>query len=696
MRARDVFQQEVVVKEVRAKVALAFVALLAGAAGSAQAQRDTTEVIEMEPVEVVAATPFDVASASAPFAVSQRLRTGAELSSRPSLSLEALARTIPGLSVNSREHYALGNRVTMRGLGWRAQFGIRGVQILLDGIPLTTAGGQAFTYVVDPSFVRRTDVIRGPASVFWGNAAGGVVAFSARPPEDAARVRARQVVGSYGLSKTDLQVTPDPGPHAFSAYGSYLSQDGYRAHSDTRLGRVGATGDVSLGEGRGVRLSAAYVNLPQAQSPGSLPRGLVSGDRRQARDSFVENEAGKVQEQGQLGLTYYDDLGAWGRLKATGYGLFRGLENPLPFAYITFDRLAGGTRLTLEGTSGRLEWGAGLEGKWQRDDRIEYENAGGEPGDSVQTDQLETVANQGAFARAALRLRERWRISAGARYDRLRFSVDDRLPGDDDGARTFQQVSPSVGVSYQLPAARLFAHFSTALEAPTTTELGNRPDAQGGFNPEVGPERVLGLEVGAQGTARGAGSALSYDAALFGMQVRDFLVPYRNEAGETFYRNAGRTRHAGLEAAVQAQFPQNLSLAASYTFLHAEFAEAQTGEGASLGGNRVPGVPRHLLGASLEWRPAGPVWLALEAERSGAYPVDNRNTASIDGYTILHARASHPGWSVAGLTVQPFVAVNNLLDARYIGSVVPNAFGGRYFEPAAGRHWQAGVSVQLE
>lgn len=665
--------------------------LLAGAASPAQAQQDTTEVVPLEPVEVVGAAPFEIAAETATFATSVRRRTAADLNSRPSISLDAITRTIPGLSVNSREHYALGNRVTMRGLGWRAQFGIRGVQILLDGIPLTTAGGQAFTYVVDPSFVRRVEVIRGPASVFWGNAAGGVLSFSTRPPEGTPRLRARQVVGSYGLSKTDLQFTPDLGEHDFSAYGSYLSQDGYRAHSDTRLGRLGATGDLSLGEDRGLRFAAAYVNLPQAQSPGSLPRDLVSEDPQQARDSFVENDAGKMQEQGQLGLTYYDALGGWGRLEATAYGLFRNLENPLPFAYITLDRLAGGTRLTLEGENAGLEWGVGLEGKFQRDDRIEYDNAGGEPGDSVQTDQLETVSNQAVFARAALPLGERGRISAGARYDRLRFSANDRLPGDDDGERTFQSVSPSVGVSYQFDATRLFAHFSTALEAPTTTELGNRPDAQGGFNPEVGPERVLGGEIGAQGAAGG----LSYDAALFGMQVRDFLVPYRNAAGETFYRNAGRTRHAGLEAALQGQLPRALSLAASYTFLHAEFVNARTGDGTSLDGNRVPGVPRHLLGASLEWRP-DPVWFAVEFERTSAYPVDNRNTAEIDGYTVLGARVSHPGYEWRGLSVQPFVAVKNLFDARYIGSVVPNAFGGRYFEPAAGRHWRAGVAVQFE
>lgn len=673
-----------------------FLLSLLAAAPRAQAQDapdDTLTTYQLDPVEVSAA-PFDIAAETAPFAVSYRLRSEADLGSEPSLSLEQITRSVPGLSVNGREHYALGNRVTMRGLGWRAQFGIRGLQIVLDGIPLTTADGQAFTYIADPSFIRRAEVIRGPASVFWGNASGGVLALSTRP-EGAAphRVRARQVVGSYGLSKTDLQITPDLGRHAFSAYGSYLAQDGYRQHSDTQLGRAGFTSDVRLGDDNGLRVSGAYVNLPQADSPGSLSRDLLDADRRQARTSFVETEAGKTQEQGQLGATYYDDLGI-GRLKATAYGLFRDLDNPLPFAYITFDRLAGGTRLTLENDEGPLEWGVGLEGKLQRDDRIEFSNDGGQPGDEVQTDQLETVYNQGVFARAALPL-GRLNLSAGVRYDRLRFDVDDRAASDQSGQRTFRAFSPSVGLAYALPAGgRVYANFSTALEAPTTTELGNRPDGQGGFNPDIGPEHVYGLEAGARGLL--AEGRLSYDVALFGLQVRDFLVPFQNDSDETFFRNAGRTRHLGAETALEWTLRPDLLLAASYTYIDAAFTEAQSSDGAALDGNRIPGVAEHLVGGRLQWRP-DPLWITLAYEGRSAFFVDDANTAEADGYAVFDLRLSSPARAVgAGFSLQPFVAVNNAFDAEYIGSVVPNAFGGTYYEPSAGRHWQAGLTVQFD
>jgi iron complex outermembrane receptor protein len=121
--------------------------------------------VEMAPVEVTA-TPFRVANEAASFSASVRTRTDQDLNSTPSLSLEQITTGLPGLSVQSRTHFALGDRITIRGFGWRAQFGVRGIQMILDDVPLTMADGQSVVHIIDPSFVRSLEVIRGPASTF--------------------------------------------------------------------------------------------------------------------------------------------------------------------------------------------------------------------------------------------------------------------------------------------------------------------------------------------------------------------------------------------------------------------------------------------------------------------------------------------------------------------------------------------------
>ena len=695
IRAMRRLRGSVLFDEADACLPLFLLFLLAAVPGAAQAQQPPLDssVVALAPLEVTA-TPFSVTSSTAPFSVSTLRRSDAELNGNPALTLDRLTYTIPGLQVSSREHYALGDRITVRGLGWRAQFGVRGLQILMDGIPLTAADGQSILNIIDPSFVREIEVIRGPSSTFWGNSSGGVVALSTRPPAGAARARVRQTVGSFGLSKTDVQVNPALGRHQLSAYTSYLRQDGYRAHSGVRISRTGLTGHFDLGPGRALQVFGAYANMPDADNPGSLDKEAAAQNPGSARRFIVQQDVGKSSQQGQLGATYSDDVGL-GTLRATAYGVFRSLENPIPSDYIDLGRRAGGARLTLERDAGRLEWGGGLETKFQQDDRKEFSNVGGAP-DSLKIDQQESVYNQAAFGRVALSL-GRLRLSAGARYDWLRFAADDRLGRAVSGAsgrRTFQAFSPSLGVTYTLDAARLFANVSTALEAPATTELGNRPDGQGGFNPNVDPERTLGFEAGARGAQA---VRLSYDVAFFAQQVRGLLLPYELEDdGPTYFRNEGRAWHLGAEAALEWRLLPRVTLGASYTYVNASFTDARAQDGMRIDGNRVPGVPAHYGGGFAQWR-SGWLWATLEAEGTSTFFVDSKNTAQNEGYVVLSARLTRPGIALGGgAALQPFLAVRNLLDARYNGSIIVNAFGDRYYEPSAGRHWQFGLALQLE
>jgi len=665
----------------------------AQAPSDTSAARDTSALkqVQMTPVEVTSA-PFQIFGDRTSFSVSARTRADASLNSTPSLSLEEISSGLPGLSVQSRTHFALGDRITIRGLGWRAQFGVRGIQMTLDGIPLTVADGQSVVHLVDPSFIRSVEVIRGPASTFWGNASGGVLALSTRPNEPDHTVRFKQTTGSYGLSKTDVQVTPDVGPHSVSAYASYLTQDGFREHSDTRLFRAGMTGDLALGRDRGLRIVGAVQHMPRADSPGSLQQDAARNDPQQARQTILEFDVGKDVQQGQLGVTYYDETKI-GRLNATAYGILRDLENPIPFDYIDLNRKAGGLRFTLEDSGSRVDWGLGVEGKLQSDDRTEFDNDGGTPTD-VNLDQRETVDNAAVFGRVTVPF-GRLQIDAGLRYDRLHFEADDRL-GSDDGSQTFQKVSPSVGVSYRLGTARVFANVSTGLETPTTTELSNRPDGRGGFN-DLDAENILGVEGGV--TGHWIDGRLSYDLALFYQDVDDVLVPFQlRDFGPTFFRNEGAARHRGSEIAVEWQPVSRLSVRGSYTYTDAEFTDGtieSPNSATPLDGNKLPGVPAHKVDATVTIQTAfasGSVSVQSLSEQYG----DSENTTTNDGHRTVDFRVSHPGFSLSKNTsLIPFFGVNNAFDARY-NDVVVNAFGGRFFEPAAGRHYRVGASLQIE
>jgi iron complex outermembrane receptor protein len=612
-----------------------------------------------------------------------------ELALTPNTSLDDVLRPLPGLWVNDRHHFALGERISVRGVGYRSNFGVRGLQILYDGLPLTLPDGQAFLDVVEPAVVRRVELIRSPAATFWGNGSGGVLFLSSAPTPNTPSGRARVQGGSYGQWQGLLEGTGTSGDWRLHGYASGLRQDGFRDHSVGYRLRAGGTATRALGAHTTLRI-AARANAQDTENPSSLTLQQFREDPSQARPFFQQFNASKTSEQAQLGVTVDHAFGDGHTvLSGTAHYLHRSLDNPLPFGYIALTRNAGGARLTLRRTAGRIQGGVGADLGTQFDDRIEYTpTMDGTPGDSTTLNQLETVVSGSAFAYARLHATDRLSITGGLRVDGLRFEADDELlrDGDDSGTRPFSAWSPTVGLSYDLGSALLFAHYSSAFETPTASELSNRPDRRGGFNQQLDPQQTRGVEVGTRGVIPGA--RLQFDLAVYQQWIDDLINGRRLSDGYQFYTNLGENTHRGLEARLTWTPTTAVEMMAQYTGTRFRI-EAP----ASLDGNRVPGIPAHRGYAHLQLEQAG-VWGRLSVEAVPAYEVNDANTAEAPSYSLLDLRLGHRGLTWEGVTVTPFVAVDNLLDERYAASVTVNG-GGTFYEPGPGRSYSAGLNVTL-
>ncbi|HMB91617.1 MAG TPA: TonB-dependent receptor [Rhodothermales bacterium] len=678
----------------RLSSAFALAALtLAVLAVAARAQPDTTAVHHLGAIEVVA-SPFTLVPGRAPLALAVRGRGTAEQATDPAVALDALGRGVPGLWISDRGNPSTGERVLVRGLGWRAAFGVRGTHIVLDGISLTLADGQGQLNVVEPAFVERVEVVRGPASTFWGSGSAGVVALSTATSPGPARVRL--LGGAYGLAKAEVSVRPDLGEgRRLALWGSALTQDGFREHGAQRAFRGGLSASTALGTGS-LDVVALGAAVPVAESPGGITLDEAAADPRQTRAVAIEQNTGKSLAQGHLALTVRQRT-AGVRYAVTIQGGARSLDNPIIPRYITLGRLSGGLRATVEGGE-RVAWGVGVESELQRDDRLERTNEGGEPGPDILTDQVETVVANAAFGRLAVPVGA-LTLTASGRVDVLRYSVDPSARSGQTvvgGGRTVAAISPSVGVAYALPVATLYANAAGALDAPTTVELGNRLDGQPGFNPDLRPERTWGVEAGGR-AARGVGDgAVWVDVAAFVAWARDLLLPFEVD-DVTAYRNEGAARHAGIEAAVTAEAvrlgPGRLAGAVAVTLARGTFTNGPDGS-ETPEGNVVPGFPDRLATWTLTWSGRGLV-LGLDGEAASSTAADSAGEQVADGYAVTQVRLGLEGVRLGSAEITPFVTVRNVGDARYAGAVIVNAFGGRFVEPASGRHIVVGVSVTL-
>ncbi|MBA2563940.1 MAG: TonB-dependent receptor [Gemmatimonadetes bacterium] len=618
---------------------------------------------------------------------------------------EALAR-VPGTFAQNRNNFSIGERLSIRGFGARAGFGIRGVKLIVDGIPQTLADGQSVSSNIDLASAGRIEVLRGPSSSLYGNAAGGVVDIQTEAPPEQPTLSSRFTAGKFDLQKYEVQIAGKAERLGYVVSTNRLDYNGFRGHSRVQSSLANARVTFDADEHSRWAVVLNYNDTPVAESPGSLTREQADSLPSQANPRNVATESGESHHQLQAGLGYTRDLGGQRHLSARLYGLDRKVANPLPFAFIDLERFAGGGGLQyvhgapLLGTDNRLT--VGIDVDVQSDDRRNVNNDAGRRGEERLLDQDEGVTAIGVYAQDEVRPHERLELTFGVRYDRVRFDVDDRLPedGDDSGARTLDDgsvevfglgVSPLAGIRYGItPAINAYANIATSFQTPTTTELANRPQGSGGFNPDLEPQKAVSYELGLKGLL---GERVTFDLAGFLIDVRDELIPFEvpDQPQRQFFQNAGSSRHNGFEASLDAHLAGALHGLVAYTYSNFFFDEFSTGD-ADFGGNDIPGVPPHRAFAQLAWRDPGSVFATAEAEYVDEYFVDDANSTRNDSYVLVRLRGGITR-EFAGLEIQPFAGIDNLFDEEYSGSVVVNAVGSRFFEPSPGRSAYGGISV---
>ncbi|MCH8934684.1 MAG: TonB-dependent receptor [Gemmatimonadetes bacterium] len=674
-------------------IVLALLALPGAAEGQRRTAADSTQdsTVVLRPIEI-SVTRQTISLYRIPFAVST-LDRDELLRGRATLGLDEALAQVPGLFVANRYNPSLGQRISIRGFGSRSAFGARGVKILLDGIPQTLPDGQSQLTNVEIASLGSIEVLRGSSSSLYGNASGGVISLRTASPSLIKReASARTVAGAYGLVKLQGRVSTPAGKGTIAINGARTTSDGFREHSAAEINNVSIRVEQELAPGTTLLMTVHLADNPMLDNPGSLNQTEVDSVPSNANPRNVDANAGKSVTQGQLGVNLKKRFDGGGSVSITGFGLFRDLDNPLSFRFIQIDRRAYGVRALAEIPmtvgSTRPRWLVGVDLQRQRDDRVERSPDLA----TVTRDQLERVTEIGPFTQLGFDLGERVSGTLGVRYDRVSFTADDRLlvDGDDSGDRVMSSTSASLGFVWRLrDAFQPYANVSSSFETPTTTELSNRPSGAGGFNEDLEPQRAVNFEVG----VRGGGGLFTYSASAFHVNVKDALIPFEvpSVPSRRFFRNAGKTRHRGLELAATVRPIDLLTVVTAYTLADYEFKDFRTADG-NFDGNDIPGVPGHRFYGSVRVTMQSGLWFATDYNVASSYYVDDANTAENKGWFTADLRG---GWEgvVAGWRLAPFVGVLNAFNKRYVGSITVNAGFGRFFEPAPPRNVYLGLEI---
>jgi iron complex outermembrane receptor protein len=700
------------------------VAVALAAALPLRAQTATETAPTALPAIEVNASRLDIPPFDVPAALSV-VQVDPGSAGQPGVNLSEVLVGVPGILARDRQNYAQDEQISIRGFGSRATFGVRSIRVYMDGIPSTLPDGQGQVSQFNLDSADRVEVLRGPFSVLYGNAAGGVVQLYSADGTTTPQTTLGMYGGSYDSFRYFANTRGIVGSVDYNIAASEFLSGGYREHSRVQRQSGNAKFGVDLGQQRKLTVVLNRFNQPDAQDPLGLTRVQLNQDPRQATAVATQYNTRKTAEQNQIGLIYEQALSQADELRAMAYYGHRSIAqflsipvgtqaNPLqPGGVVEPDTNYGGAdvRWTHRGQlgGGDYETVLGTSGDYQIQHRNGYENFIGSTlgvQGALRRDEDDNVNNVAEYAQFYWHFVPQWSVLVGLRHDEVRFTEHDFYitPSnpDDSGHVSYNATTPVIGLQYR-PAddLRLYTSYGRGFETPSYDELGYRSDGQPGLAFNLRPSRSRNYEVGAKWQAT---HGLELDAALFRADTSDELAVATNVDGRSTYRNVGDSRREGVELSATGQLAANWRLSAGYTHLQARFRDAFlacTGTPCPVpttpvaAGSRIPGVPENYGSLRLEHGDGSGWREGLTFTSVGSVTVNDIDTQRAAGYGLIDLDAGYifnlTGTSRLDLSAR----VNNLANRRYIGSVIVNDGNGRYFEPGPERSYMLGARLSF-
>ena len=604
------------------------------------------------------------------------------------LSLQEYLTSIPGVISFNSSNFAQDLRLSIRGFGARSAFGIRGIKLVVDGIPETTPDGQGQLDNLPLGLLETIEVLRGPSALRYGNASGGVVSIQTLSNVDENFHRIGLRAGSFGFTQLNYTGGITDEKNQLILHLNHVKGNGYRNQSQFENNQFNAKLKHQLNPSSKIIFQFNATNSPFAADAGGQTLEDFSTNRREARDRNITFNAGEKITHLKAGTSFSYEKNALS-IQAYGFVSNRKFQGQLPFSnggWVELNRnyTGQGSLLTyawaIENIQSKTQLGYSLS--FQDDRRERFVNSNGQKGD-LSLSQIERFTAFGAYLIEQLTYKK-WTLNGGIRWDDNRLRVVDRFlfDGNASDQRNLTAWSPQVGLSFQLkPGLIIYGNYSQSYETPTLSELSADPNNRGGFNDLINIQAAQNNEMG----LKYKGIKTQWNVAYFSINTKNDLVPYELVAapGRTFFRNAGATLRNGIEVDLSHQFSKKLTFSLSYS--HTDFTyEEYESNGRRLDGNKLPGIPNSFGNVSIDYIFKNRAQLNYERIYRGELFTNDSNATSVAGFWRDDISYKVP-FKLATTKSHIILGSTNLFNVKYSDNIRINAFGGRFYEAAPER-----------
>ncbi len=687
-------------------------ALIACISQTLYAQNAVTEVQKLAPI-IVQATRTDREQLTTPASV---YYLNQEQNQGMNVNLSETLKGIPGLQLNNRENYAQDLQISIRGFGARSSFGVRGVRLYVDGIPASMPDGQGQSSNIDLNSLDHIEVLSGAFSSLYGNSSGGTILTTTREGQGADSIELGYSAGSQHKGQTKLVVqggsehANEPG---YIISSSYFDTGGFREHSGAHKVLSNAKLTWELDDGSKINWINNYVKIA-ADDPGGLTREQWQANPKQVAANVRLYHARKDIEQLQTGLTWTKPINDqhelygmayWGQREVTQYqSIPRTAQAGINHAggVIDFDRNFYGADLRWTGREivPDLQLIAGLAVDAMSEERKGYQNFLGDRlgvKGELRRDEDNRLWNLDPYLQASYVFLPNWTLDAGLRFSNVHFKSEDKFlsNGDHSGKTDYQKLLPTSALSWQIrPELMAYASYAQGFETPTFTEMSYPANTAENRSFSLKAAESETYEIGLKSANRFG----DFTVAAFQTQTENDIVSAGSDGGRSTFRNADKTFRKGVELSWNKQLWRDLTTQVSYSYIDATFDADIPAIGAIAAiaeGNYIPGIAKNQAFLCLGWKPDQGLQAGLDLRYSDKMYVNDLNSDAAPSYVVTAANVGYH-WKMQDWAVNTFARVDNVFDTDYSGSVIVNESNGRFFEPAEGRNWSAGLSVTKE
>ena len=653
---------------------------------------DTTQIKVLDLNEVIVNSPKIPSRLSdIPLSVNV-LDTALNVNILQQNSLKEYINRIPGVFTLNANNFAQDLRISIRGFGARSAFGIRGIKLIVDGIPETTPDGQGQLDNLNLGIIERVEVIRGPSASLYGNASGGVIKINSISNFENNFVNLKSTYGSYGMQNYQGSFGLKRLNSEALVHLNKISSNGYRDRSGIEqtnfLSRL-RLNTKSIGVFSG---SLSYTDSPYAGDPGGLTDQERNNNRSQARARNIDYDTYESINHFKSSLQWElknSEKISW---NASTFYSKRNFYGKLPFEFggiVDLDRDFWGGNFNFKLSSFNEKVSntllLGLDLGFQKDRRKRFKNIKGVQGE-ITLNQIESFENRSFYLIDHLKYKKAL-ITIGLRWDNNTLATDKT-----DYSIELYKLNPSIGINMSVSKNKnIWVSFSSSFETPTLSELSSNPYGDSGLNPQLIAQKALNFEFGYRSKMKNK----YFEMVAFYIPTDDEITPYEIEQfpGRTFYRNAGKTSRKGIEIIFNHNISKKINFDNSYTFSDFKFREFTSG-GNNLNDNYLPGIPKNIFNSNISYKTENGLIFLTELIYNDKIYSSNNNDVFEKPYWLSNFKISKK-INNKNLFWDIYFGLNNIFNTYYSDNIRLNAFGGRFFEPAPLRNFYLGLNLKV-